>query len=1324
MLSKVQHVARRAAAPISYRAMSTKFNFSIDRGGTFTDLFGEVPEKYVDQFGARNVVYKLLSVDAAYPDAPREGIRRILELVTGRPYPSEKLLDSSEIGAIRMGTTVATNALLEREGKPVALLITKGFKDLLHIGNQSRPKIFDLAIKRPEVLYEKVFEVGERVRIAKWISKEDQTGKHMVVGSTNEELLVEKPLDLSEVRAILENVQKSGIDSIAVCFLHSYTFANHEREVEKLARQMGFTDISLSSELMPTVRIVPRGDTTCADAYLTPCIQQYVKQFISGFDGKFEENVALSFMQSDGGLCSTDHFSGFRAVLSGPAGGVVGYAQTSFDKEENRTQVIGFDMGGTSTDVSRYDGSYEHVFENTTAGVRIQAPQLDINTVAAGGGSCLTFEAGMFHCGPKSVGATPGPVCYLKQEDMKDKMLAVTDANLVLGRLCPEFFPNIFGPKRDEPLGKASSIKAFENMTRTINEWYSKRGIQKVLNKEEVAHGFLQVANEAMCRPIRELTMAKGYDITEHCLATFGGAGGQHACAVARALGIRKVLIHKYAGILSAYGMGLADIVHEEQEASAKRLEEQDYKQLSNRLDALASRGRQFLETEGFSREAIVLKPFLRLRFEGTDTGLMIPGPSDEEEHVFDSYLKSFLERYQREFGFVLDRPVLVDDIRVRCIGTNLKANLDAVTSNKNALSTVSSTKCHFMNEETGKLIEMDTSVYNFEDFSPFEEVVGPAIILQSTSTILVEPNCVAKLTKKGDLEIQVGKGAKSKVSTKLDLIQLAIFGHRFMSIAEQMGRTLQRTSISTNIKERLDFSCAIFGPDGGLVANAPHLPVHLGSMQEAVRFQTRARANDVKQGDVFVSNHPLAGGTHLPDITVMTPVFASGAEEPVFWVASRGHHADIGGISPGSMPPFSKYLWQEGTGIQSMKLVEGGVFQEERITEMLCKPTGPGCSGTRNLSENLSDLKAQVAANQRGIQLVQELIEHYSLPVVQAYMGHIQDAAESSVRTMLQTLARNKGIVSGFLELQTKDFMDDGSPICLSVSINPENGSALFDFTGTGPQMYGNCNAPKAVTFSAIIYCLRCMVDLDIPLNQGCLKPIEVRIPENCLLNPAAEAGVVGGNVLTSQRVTDVIFKAFEAAAASQGCMNNLTFGDDSFGYYETIAGGHGAGPTWNGQSGVHTHMTNTRITDPEILERRYPVVLREFGLRAGSGGKGQFNGGDGCVRTLEFTRPLSVGILSERRCYAPFGLQGGEDGQSGINHIIKRDRTILNLGAKAEFSAEVGDSIRILSPGGGGYGSMDLSPPQVPKKGPSFSKEPLTSGSLSSYKQSQTSN
>jgi len=740
----------------------------------------------------------------------------------------------------------------------------------------------------------------------------------------------------------------------------------------------------------------------------------------------------------------------------------------------------------------------------------------------------------------------------------------------------------------------------------------------------------------------------------------------------------------------------------------------------------LASRGMKFLEAEGFSKDAIVLKPFLRLRFEGTDTGLMIPGLIENEEDiskVFEGYFNSFLERYQREFGFVLDRPVLVDDIRVRCIGTNLKASTEVLDSKKAPLSDVSRTKCHFIERGTGNLVEMETLVYNYEDFTPNDEVIGPAIILQSTSTILVEPNCVARLTKFGDMEIQIGKAEKSKVSTKLDLIQLAIFGHRFISIAEQMGRTLQRTSISTNIKERLDFSCAIFGPDGGLVANAPHVPVHLGSMQEAVRYQTRTRANDINPGDVFVSNHPLAGGTHLPDITVMTPVFASGTDELVFWVASRGHHADIGGISPGSMPPFSKHLWQEGAAIQSMKLVEGGVFQEERVTEQLCKPTGPGCSGTRNLSENLSDLKAQVAANHRGIQLVQELIEHYSLEVVQAYMGHIQDAAESAVRTMLKTLALDNSVQSGVLHLQSKDFMDDGSPICLSVKINPADGSALFDFTGTGPQMYGNCNAPKAVTFSAIIYCLRCMVGLDIPLNQGCLNPIDVIIPENCLLNPGAEAGVVGGNVLTSQRVTDVIFKAFEAAAASQGCMNNLTFGDKSFGYYETIAGGHGAGPTWHGQSGVHTHMTNTRITDPEIMERRYPVVLREFGLRKGSGGKGQFNGGDGCVRTVEFTRPLSVGILSERRCYAPYGLRGGEDGHSGINHIVKRDGTILNLGAKAEFIAEVGDSIRILSPGGGGYGPIDVPSPQVAKKESVLSKEPMSSGSLSSYKQSQTS-
>jgi len=741
----------------------------------------------------------------------------------------------------------------------------------------------------------------------------------------------------------------------------------------------------------------------------------------------------------------------------------------------------------------------------------------------------------------------------------------------------------------------------------------------------------------------------------------------------------------------------------------------------------LAARGKKFLEDDGFSAEAITIKRFLRLRFEGTDSGLMILGSTETEKDIalyFEKYLNRFLLRYKREFGFVLDRPVLVDDVRVRCIGNNVRANSERISPSKVALKPVANTKCFFMNDKTGNIEEFMTLIYKYENFSPGDEICGPAIIMQSTSTILVEPNCKASLTKTGDMEIRVGKGAKAKVSTKLDLIQLAIFGHRFMSIAEQMGRTLQRTSISTNIKERLDFSCAIFGPDGGLVANAPHVPVHLGSMQQAVGFQIRTRKGDIESGDVFVSNHPLAGGTHLPDITVMTPVFSGSSTEPVFWVASRGHHADIGGISPGSMPPFSKHLWEEGAGIISMKLVEGGVFQEERISQILCKPTGPGCVGTRNLSENLSDLKAQVAANHKGIQLVEELIEHYSLPVVQSYMGHIQDAAESAVRTMLRTLAEEEGKENDIVHLQAQDHMDDGSPICLSVRINPEDGSAIFDFTGTGPQIYGNCNAPKAVTFSAIIYCLRCMVDLDIPLNQGCLNPIEVIIPKGSFLNPGGEVGVVGGNVLTSQRVTDVIFKAFKAAAASQGCMNNLTFGDDTFGYYETIAGGHGAGSSWHGQSGVHTHMTNTRITDPEIIERRYPVALREFSLRKGSGGQGQFHGGDGCVRTLEFTRPLSVGILSERRSFSPYGIRGGKDGQRGLNHIIKKNGTILNLGPKAEFNAEIGDAIRIQTPGGGGYGAAGAPPKEENQEESNLEHFSLITGSLDNFRQLQTSN
>ncbi|KAG5187249.1 Hydantoinase B/oxoprolinase-domain-containing protein [Tribonema minus] len=1168
------------------------FGFSIDRGGTFTDVYATVP-------GPKKFrLLKLLSEDPDnYPDAPREGIRRILEAIV-LPLPS-----------------------------------MQGFRDLLLIGNQSRRHIFDLVIARPELLYEEVVEVDERVVLIK------------TVGVTGERVRVLRRPDVAALREQLSAVLARGVSSLAVVFLHSYTYAAHERAVGDLARDMGFAHVSLSSEVMPMVKAVPRGYTTAADAYLTPIITQYLASFRAGFDAGFDDIQTL-FMQSDGGLTPMSQFRGSRAILSGPAGGVVGYAATAFDASGRRhgqpQPVIGLDMGGTSSDVSRYAGTYEHVFETVTAGITLQSPQLDINTVAAGGGSRLFYRGGLFSVGPESAGAHPGPICY-----RKGGYLAVTDANVFLGRIIPKYFPHIFGPREDQALDAEGPGAAFAALAAEV-QGTSASAAAAAMAPEEVAHGFLRVAIEAMCRPIRNLTTMKGYDITTHALACFGGAGPQFCCAIAQSLGVSTIKVHRMSGVLSAYGLSLADVVAEQQEGT--------YAALQERLKRLDDRATNDLLKQGFDLEHIQHHHYLNLRFSGTDTSLM------SEASAPDGFLRAFLAQYQREFGFLLEgRDVLVDDARVRAVGTRAPA------------------------ERPKRSTPLSPGIRAI----PRASLTRMVPQLQDVSTVVIEPACEAAITPEGDITVAVGqgrgRGAGLKAGGPPDPIYLSIFAHRFMGIAEQMGRTLQRTSISVNIKERLDFSCALFDAAGGLVANAPHLPVHLGAMQEAVKYQVKHwGADGLRFGDVLVSNHPqLAGGSHLPDITVITPVFVDNGAKPSFFVASRGHHADVGGIAPGSMPPLSKSLAEEGAAIVAFKLVEGGVFNEQGISKLL--------EGTRNLADNLSDLRAQVAANTRGTKLMQDLTDEYGLDVIQAYMGHIQDNAERAVRDMLVAFSLSQGLPE-VGTVTAEDFLDDGTRIALAVTIDRKTCSATFDFTGTGPEVYGNLNAPPAVTASAVIYSLRCLVpDVDIPLNQGCLTPVNIIIPQGSLLSPCAEAAVVGGNVLTSQRVTDVILKAFRACAASQGCMNNLTLGDATMGYYETIAGGAGAGPGWHGCSGVHTHMTNTRITDPEILERRYPLLLLKFALRPDSGGTGQYKGGDGVERELMFRKDLVVSILSERRAFQPYGLSGGGPGARGKNLLRYRTGRVISLGGKNTISVKEGDRLTILTPGGGGYGSPD---------------------------------
>ncbi|KAI9732857.1 MAG: hypothetical protein M1834_003796 [Cirrosporium novae-zelandiae] len=1339
---------------------------AIDRGGTFTDCVGNPGTGKMED----DVIIKLLSEDPSnYKDAPLEGIRRLLSKFTDREIPRGEPLDTSKIESIRMGTTVATNALLERKGEKIALVVTKGFKDCLEIGNQSRPKIFELAIRKPDVLYQKVVEIDERVTLEDYaedperiITKtqprsESVEGAELVRGLSSEAVrILERPSE-QKVRSQLQGLYDEGFRSIAVCLMHSYTFPDHEAMVGRLADEIGFNHVSLSSELMPMIKLVPRATSACADAYLTPAIKKYITGFEAGFEGglgtesvKKEAGAKGSrceFMQSDGGLVDVDQFSGLRAILSGPAGGVVGYALTSYDPE-TKTPVIGFDMGGTSTDVSRYgSGRYEHVFETTTAGVTIQSPQLDINTVAAGGGSRLFFRNGLFVVGPESAGAHPGPACY-----RKGGPLTVTDANLFLGRLLPDFFPKIFGKGEDEGLDEKASETLFKELTEQINKEVADGKDDKKMTPDEVAYGFIKIANETMTRPIRSLTEAKGHDTSQHRLATFGGAGGQHAVAIAESLGIRQILVHRYSSVLSAYGMALADVVDESQVPESKVWSDEDNvrKDLQTKMRELKERSTKNLKNQGFGDDEIQFEEYLNMRYRGTESALMIVKPDLEEarkEFNGDDWAfgKVFIKQHEQEFGFTLpDRDIIVDDVRVRGIGKSFRSMEKTVDQQ------LKETKPRDLGDEkrykTSNVYfeggRQETPIYKLEDLAVGDRLCGPAILADGTQTIVITPGASAFIIHT-HVVINIGEGdgsAKKVNAEEVDPIMLSIFAHRFMAIAEQMGRALQKTSVSTNVKERLDYSCALFDAGGGLVANAPHLPVHLGSMSTCVRKQASIWAGKLKKGDVIVSNHPQYGGTHLPDITVITPAFSG--DKIVFYVASRAHHADIGGVLPGSMPPQSRELYQEGARIASEKLVSEGTFNEARITELLYDEPAqfPGCSGTRCLSDNINDLRAQVAANQKGINLISTLIQDYGEAVVQFYMHSIQSNAESSVRTLLKKVFhRFQGV-----PLRAIDYMDDGSPIALSVSIDGSKGEAAFDFTGTGPEVYANINAPEAVTYSAIIYCLRCLISEDIPLNQGCLAPIHVHIPPASFLSPSAGAAVVGGNVLTSQRVTDVILRAFHACAASQGDCNNLTFGfggnsnttspssspsrtpptpprstkSTGFGYYETIAGGSGAGPTWVGTSGVHTHMTNTRITDAEIFERRYPVILRQFSLRPHSGGAGQHFGGDGVIRDIEFRIPVQVSILSERRVTRPYGLEGGEDGACGLNLWVTRTKKVrddsgggggeewverrINLGGKNTADMRPGERIVICTPGGGGWGRVGEESKAVREKDP----------------------
>jgi len=1156
--------------------MARSWTFAIDRGGTFTDVVARASDGMLR-------IEKLLSENPGqYEDAALEAIRRVLSD------------ESGSVEEVRMGTTVATNALLERKGERVALAITRGFGDALRIGYQARPNIFARHIVLPSMVYERVVEIDERI---------DVEG----------ELLI--PLDDSSARAALQDLRSAGIDALAILLMHGWRYPEHEVRLAEIARKLGFAQISVSHEVAPLIKLIGRGDTTVVDAYLTPVLRRYVDRVAKGLP----DATDLHFMQSNGGLAEARAFRGKDAILSGPAGGVVGMVAASAPFERDR--LIGFDMGGTSTDVSHYAGAFELADESIVAGVRIRAPMMQIHTVAAGGGSICRFDGMRFRVGPESAGANPGPACY-----RNGGPLTVTDCNLFLGRIDPAQFPKVFGPGGNEPLNREASRTRLQEVADQL-------GSAKSL--DDIARGFLDIAVDNMAAAIRKISIARGHDVTRYTLACFGGAGGQHACAVADALGMERILIHPLAGVLSAYGIGIAD-VKAIRETSWLRPLAEDF---SNALAELEQRACDALLEQGIHHVRIALNRRARVRTSGSDTTLEISIAPPEQMRA------DFADLHRRRFGYVEEgADVIVDALVVEAIASS----------------------------------EAQPAIQGSSDG---EVVEGPGLIFDPTSTIVVEPGWRAERAFDGTLvmtriaPLQRGKA----IGTDVDPVQLEIFNNLFMAIAEEMGVALQSTATSVNIKERLDFSCAIFDADGALIANAPHIPVHLGSMGESIRtiIDTRGQGRDgrgIRRGDAYVLNDPYRGGTHLPDITVIVPVFYDDEEDPSAFVAARGHHADVGGIAPGSMPPDSRTIDQEGVLIDNYLLVDEGHFREAEMRDLLASGQWPA----RNPDRNISDLKAQLAACTRGAEVLAQTARDYGPDVVAAYMRHVLANAEESVRRLL-----------GRLDDGAFDYeMDNGAHVRVRIGIDKPARSATLDFTGTSEQLPDNFNAPFSIVRAASLYVVRTLIDDVIPMNDGCLRPITLVVPEGSMLNPKYPAAVVAGNVETSQVVTDALFAATGRLAPSQGTMNNFTFGNDRHQYYETIAGGSGAGPDFDGTSAVQTHMTNSRLTDPEILESRLPVRLDQFAIRRGSGGQGAHHGGDGVVRAVTFLEPMRANILANRRRVPPAGIAGGSDSQPGRNWVERSDGSVEMLSATAYAEVQPGDRFVIETPGGGGFG------------------------------------
>jgi 5-oxoprolinase (ATP-hydrolysing) len=1202
-----------------------RWQFWIDRGGTFTDIVASRPDGTL-------TTHKLLSENPErYRDAAVQGIRELLGLA------GDALIPASAVGAVKMGTTVATNALLERKGERTVLAITRGCGDALRIAYQNRPKLFVRHIVLPEPVYERVVEIEERV------------------GAQGE---LVQAIDLARAERDLAAAYATGIRACAIVLMHGYRYPEHERQLGALARAIGFPQVSVSHEVSPLMKLVSRGDTTVVDAYLSPILRRYVDSVQSQLPG-----VRLQFMQSSGGLTDAHRFQGKDAILSGPAGGIVGAVQVSklagFDK------IIGFDMGGTSTDVTHFAGEYERAFVTEVAGVRLRAPMMLIHTVAAGGGSICRFDGARLRVGPESAGANPGPASY-----RRGGPLTVTDCNVLVGKIDPDLFPRVFGPRGNLPLDIDLVRSQFASLA---TELATQSG--HVRTPEEIADGFLRIAVANMAHAIKHISVERGYDVTGYTLCCFGGAGGQHACAVADALGMTRIFIHPLAGVLSAYGMGLADVRALRQRAVEAELTTTTLGTCASLFAELARVAIAEIEAQGVPPERIVLKRSLHLKYDGTDTTLEISLPADTSDppKAIPTLGAAFERRYRTQYGFLMpDRALLIEAVAVEAIGAAASADevAPALPPRTGPL-----TQARIQRVYTDGAWH-DAPVYARDDLRPGDRIAGPAVLGERNATTVIEPGWEATLTERNHLVLErvVPTRREHALGTTADPVLLEVFNNLFMAIAEQMGVTLANTAYSVNIKERLDFSCALFDAQGNLIANAPHMPVHLGSMGESVKTIIERRRDTMRAHDVFVLNAPYNGGTHLPDVTVIAPVFLAEADRPEFYVASRGHHADIGGITPGSMPPNSTHVDEEGVLLDNVQLVAQGHFLESDMRTIL----GSGRFPARNIEQNLADLRAQIAACAKGIFELAKMVAHFGLDVVRAYMQHVQDNAEEAVRRVLGALT------DGRFEYE----MDSGAKIAVAIAVDRHSRSAKIDFTGTSAQQPSNFNAPSAVCKAAVLYVFRTLVDTEIPMNAGCLKPLDIVIPEGCMLNPRYPAAVVAGNVETSQVVTDALYGALGVLAASQGTMNNFTFGDETYQYYETISGGAGAGPDFDGASVVQTHMTNSRLTDPEVLEWRFPVRLEAYLIRRGSGGAGRQRGGDGGERRLRFLKPMTAAMLANHRRVAPFGAAGGLPGALGQNWVERADGSRETFDATFEVQMRAGDLFVVQTPGGGGFG------------------------------------